>query len=113
MRIIVFGCGNGFTNYHNCYKEYWNDNDVEILAFLDNDQKKWGTKFMGKEICSPDAICQLNYDVVLIASVYEEEVFNQLNNILNVDKNKIYIRQEFFEKIIFSWYDKKYDLYNK
>ncbi len=112
MNILIFGSGSAVSVYINYNKEFF-ENYIEILAFLDNNPKKHGQKLMGKEIVSPDCIFKYNYDAILICSVYEEEIYEQLVYKIGISKEITYTRRSFFENIIFKWYDKKYDLYNK
>lgn len=111
MRLLIFGIGSSFSFYVGDHKDYFNN--IEILAFVDNNKQKWGGIFFDKKIISPENIYKYDYDAILICSVYEEEIYEQLVYKIKISKEKIYTRKSFFEQIIFPWYDKKYDLYNK
>ncbi len=112
MNILIFGSGSLVTFYIKDNKEFF-DNNIHIVAFVDNNQKKQGNKFLEKEIISPDCIIKYNYDAILICSVYEEDIYIQLVEKMKLSEEKIYTRKSFFEEIIFTWYDKNYDLFNK
>lgn len=111
MKILVFGTGSAALLYIKKSKEFFEN--VEILAFLDNNSKRWGNLIYEKEIISPCYVDQYDYDVILICSIYEDEICEQLIYQIKVCKEKIYTRRNFFEQIIFPWYDKRYNLYNK
>lgn len=111
MRILIFGTGNAATYFIEDHKEYFED--IKILAFIDNNKKKIGNKFHEKKIISVQDIFKYDYDIILICSVYEEEIYSQLVFDAGIYEKKIYTRRIFFSKIIFPWYDKKYNLYNK
>lgn len=111
MKIIIFGTGSSAVRYVERNNEYFDN--MEILAFADNNKKKWGNKLKGKKIISPQDINKYNYDIILICSVYEEEIHNQIVSAIGVNSEKIYTQKSFIQQIMFSWYDKKYDLYNK
>lgn len=111
MDILVFGSGSAAVFYIKDNKEYFENNS--ILAFADNNKQKQGEKCMGKEIISPQNIFKYNYDSILICSAYEEDIYKQLVYEIGILEEKIYTRRSFFEQIIFKWYDKKYDLYNR
>lgn len=111
MNILIFGSGSSTIRYVEKHKEYFDT--IKILAILDNDENKHGKILMEKEIISPLNILKYDYDAILICSVYEEEIYKQLIDKIKVKKNKIYTRISFMHKIIFNWYDKKYNLYNK
>lgn len=110
MKLLVFGTGGGFDKYYNVYISFWKN--VEILAFVDNNRKCWGDYKQNKRIISPDDICKYSYDAILIASVYEEDIQEQLYA-YNIDFKKIYTRKDFFDKFIFMWYEQNYKLYDK
>ena len=55
MNILIFGSGSSVTFYIKDNKEFF-DNNIHIVAFVDNNQKKQGNKFLEKEIISPDCI---------------------------------------------------------
>lgn len=106
MKIQVFGGGNSFTEYYNFCTDYWRE--VEICVILDNDNEKWGRDVYGINIESPAHIHQYEYDAILICSIYEEEIEKQLIEEFCIDKEKIETRRDFFDKVIFPWYEKKY-----
>ncbi|MCI9078946.1 MAG: hypothetical protein HFH68_08490 [Lachnospiraceae bacterium] len=112
MKILIFGSGSAVNIYIRDYREFFLNN-INIMAFVDNDKQKQGCKFLEKDIISPDCICKFSFDLILICSVYEEEIFEQLIHNYGLSEKKIYTRRIFFEKIIFKYYDNKYDLYNK
>ena len=51
MKIIIFGTGSSAVRYVERNNEYFDN--MEILAFADNNKKKWGNKLKGKKIISP------------------------------------------------------------
>ncbi|AQR96997.1 hypothetical protein [Clostridium saccharoperbutylacetonicum] len=81
-KVIVFGTGSGYQNL----KVYFRD-DVKIIAFCDNDENKWNTKFEGISVLNPINIKDINFDYIVIASLYYKEIEKQLQS-LNVN-NKI------------------------
>lgn len=111
MKIIIFGTGSSAIRYIEKNNEFFNN--IEILAFADNNQKNMGKNLYKKKIISPKNIYKYDYDIILICSVYEEEIFNQLVFEIKVDKEKIYTQKSFMQQVIFYCYDRKYDLYNK
>lgn len=89
-KVIIFGTGKTAYNVVNNLKE-----DIEIVAYLDNDKSKIGYKD-SYPVATPHEIEKFEYDYVIIASQYEEEIFQQLKE-LNIDEKKI-IR-------FFKWFD--------
>ena len=53
------------------------DMGYEIIAFCDNDNRKWGTEFCGVPVISPDQLA--GYDCqIIITSQYDTEIIKQL-----------------------------------
>ncbi|NRY60048.1 nucleoside-diphosphate sugar epimerase/dehydratase [Clostridium beijerinckii] len=82
-RVLVFGTGKSCD----LVRELLN-NDVEIIGYIDNDSSKFGNIHYGKKIINPDEICGYKYDFIIIASQYNEEIYEQLMK-MNIDKNII------------------------
>lgn len=61
---------------------------IEPVCFLDNDSKKWGTRFVGLEVQSPDSLT--TNDFIIIASIYSYEIAEQLQN-KGLHKNRDFI----------------------
>lgn len=73
-KIIIFGTGNAarkVTNYVDKTKNI-------IIGYADNDEKKHGGKFRGKNVLAPSSIPECNYDYIVIASSYWREILQQL-----------------------------------
>lgn len=107
MDILIFGGGHSFIEYYNFCMDYWKE--TKICAILDNDKEKWRGQIYDIEIISPMYIYQYKYDVILICSLYENEIRKQLIYELCIEEEKIENRRHFFDKVIFPWYKKKYE----
>lgn len=83
INILIFGTGSGTEKIMKLFKE-----DVEVVGFIDNDIRKHNSTFMGKIIVSPTDICNINYDYIVIASMFFLEINKQLIS-LGIDKKKI------------------------
>lgn len=67
---------------------YYAFNDqYNIVNFLDNNSQLWGKEFEGIKILSVNDISNINYDVIIIASAYYDEIKLQLEE-MGI-KNKI------------------------
>jgi len=73
-RAVVFGTGS-YAKY--CIKTIC-DLGFKVVAFVDNDSRKWGKKFLNKLICSPQQILEVQPDVVIIASSNYKSIQEQL-----------------------------------
>lgn len=81
-RIMIFGTGKTAYNVVNCLGK-----NINIVAYIDNDKSKVGYKD-SYPVVTPVDIKKFKYDYIIIASQYEEEIFQQLKE-LNIDEMKI------------------------
>lgn len=87
MKIIIFGAG----NICRVMLAYPLQKDVEILFLCDNDNEKWKEKVAGYSVKSPEEIRNVDYDLILVASLrfdLVEEILEQLS-LFGVPENKI------------------------
>lgn len=104
MKVIIWGTGNVATKY---MKKGCFDN-VEILAFIDNDEKKWGNIFFNIAIYPPKKLCQIQYDEIIICLDKYIEVREQIINELQIDESKVVPYFEFEGKILCESLIRKY-----
>lgn len=73
--IILFGASKfGKTALAN-----WNQrNDINVIAFCDNDKNKWGLSFEGITVISPADLLIVKYDEIIITSMYDVDILKQL-----------------------------------
>ena len=73
--IIIWGTGiAGQYSYLNL------DESFNILAFTDNDERKWGTELSGIKVISPDEVRNYPNIAICIASIHYEEILAQIIN---------------------------------
>ena len=71
---VLFGAGNMCRAYMKCYGEKY-----PPLFTCDNDRNKWGKKFCGLEVRSPEKLKELPENcAVLICNIYYREIETQL-----------------------------------
>jgi len=83
-KIMVLGTGTGYISI----KHYINFNNVNIIAFIDNNKNKQGKIFDGKKIISMEESKNYNYDYIVIASQYYSEITKQILA-FGINKDKI------------------------
>ena len=83
IKILIFGASEAgkkaLTNI---------STKVEVLGFLDNDPGKWNTSFDNKPIYSPQNLNNLEYDFIIIASMYVSQIYDQLI-VIGIDRGKV------------------------
>ncbi|MGG0720051.1 TylF/MycF/NovP-related O-methyltransferase [Robertmurraya massiliosenegalensis] len=84
VRALIFGTGDGATKALNIIDSI----KVDIIGFIDNDEIKQGNIIYGKMIYKPSYIYNLEYDYIIIASMFYKEIMEQLIE-LGVSRNKI------------------------
>ena len=71
--IVIFGASDtGKLAFQMMKQEY------TVLAFSDNDEKKWGRKLFGVPVIPPQKICFLDAELIITASIYHVEINRQL-----------------------------------
>lgn len=87
MNVIVFGCGGvGLTA-----KEKLEDDGMTVIAFTDNNEKKWGAFVEECIVIPPREIGTCAFDYVAIAMFKNVSVIREQLRALNVPEDKIII----------------------
>jgi glycosyltransferase involved in cell wall biosynthesis len=87
-RIILFGASEaGARAYKNLCVHH------DVFAFADNDSEKQGTKFFELPVYRPTEICTLEYEFIVVTSMYVTAISRQLRE-LGVGKGKIIFEAE-------------------
>ena len=98
MKILLFGLG----NYYNKYSKWINLEDV--VGLIDNDKRKIGTIIDGYRVISPYEVNQVEYDIIVLMSIHEKEMREQLVT-LGVDEYRIIKYSEYISSINMSQAD--------
>lgn len=88
--LIIYGTGSGAAKLF----EFSNSNQYNILCYINSNRSREYSYFSGKIVLAPDKIRYLNYDYVVIASSYYQEIHNTLLQ-SGVPVSKILSKQEF------------------
>lgn len=103
-KYLVFGAGNVAHRKYELFKKLCIANQVEILAFVDNDSNKWGNEIDGIAIVSPEQIKEFAYDGISIWSIYQNSILRQLVSRLNVPIEKVHDLLHLYLDIVFERY---------
>lgn len=85
MKIILFGSGMiGKDMLHEI------GGSAEIIAFADNDSKRWNTEYEGVLVIDPKRIAEMDYDFVIICcAVGMREIYLQCAEELHIPRIKL------------------------
>lgn len=113
MKYLIFGTGGAARKFmrvwYNVYFEYASNS---ILAFVDNNTQKVGSTFLDKLVISPLEISQYEYDYIVICSVFEAEIREQLIADIKCKPDRILSVSEARE-IIYNYFDMELNLRTK
>ena len=84
QKVILFGVGEGGKNGFKYLKR-----SCDVIGFVDNDKRKQGGTFLGLPVHAPDTLTTLEYDRIVICSMYVDEIQDQLNLQLEIPFEKI------------------------
>lgn len=82
--ILVYGTGGSAESLF----RYMNNENYNIMAYIDSDPSKEYCKFHNKLILAPDKIKYINYDYIIIASKYFDDIYKILLE-MDIKKDKI------------------------
>lgn len=87
QNIVIFGTGAAGRAIYRALKDEFN-----IVAFIDNNPNKQGTKYCDIEIYSVQNVVNLKFDYVYLGGIWADEMEAQLLNL--IDKSKIKVLYE-------------------
>ncbi|MEX1221986.1 MAG: LicD family protein [Idiomarina sp.] len=85
-KALLFGAGLGASLYLQRKAD-----EKEFIAFIDNDQSKYGSEFCGLPILSPTALAELEFDEIIITTQWVAEVKRQLIAELGIAEEKVIV----------------------
>lgn len=68
-KIAIWGLGTAFEEYYPLLESRY-----EICALVDNDKKKWGQKYKGRECQSPEVLKTLSVDKIIIIAIANKHI---------------------------------------
>ncbi|MFA5576792.1 MAG: ATP-grasp fold amidoligase family protein [Tissierellaceae bacterium] len=74
IKIVLFGAGTLGKNVHQAIRKDF----AKVVAFVDNDVKKHDTYLLGIKVYAPNKLKTTDFDYIFIASMYVDEIYNQL-----------------------------------
>lgn len=96
MKAVLFGVGEFFENRK---EKIYNIKNLDIIAFSDNSSKLWGCYIDGIKIIPPIEILGLQFDKIVITSVYTVQIVEQLLK-LGINKEKIIFWGDYWSELV-------------
>lgn len=86
MKVVIFGVGARSGELIRRLQA----TEIEVIAYSDNNQDKWGESIEGIEIIRPEQLVLLDFDKIIISTdIYYNEIYEQLNSIIGIPDDKI------------------------
>ena len=79
LKVVIFGTGWAFGNYIKNYRD-----EHEIVGITDWEYDKHGESIEGIKVLNPYKLSEVEFDKILICSVYVREIRQQLFEKLNI-----------------------------
>lgn len=87
-KILIWGTGSKAKKNYKFAKYSGILNNNEIIGFIDNNNRKWGTKIEGLPVIPPSEISNILYDYISIWSTYKQEILEQMKKDLDIPLEK-------------------------
>ncbi|MCC5450479.1 LicD family protein [Rheinheimera sp. UJ51] len=84
-KIVLFGASKAGEIYLKKHPEH------NIIAFMDNDTKRFGQTIANIPILSPTALRSLQFDTIVITSLWIDSIYQQLTTEFGIPPDKIHI----------------------
>lgn len=95
--IVIWGAGGTAVNF---LKKKTLFKNFKLIAFIDNNPKKWGASFVDHiNVVSPAQLMTLEFRYVIICALDYEEIRNQLIQELNIEEEKILVSAQLEEQM--------------
>lgn len=82
MGVLIFGAGQDYERLH-----FWLEK-LDVIAFLDNNPIKQGSKMYGHRVYAPSHVAELDFSFIFVLGKYEEEMRSELLS-LGIDSDRI------------------------
>lgn len=88
--VLLFGASSGCNNFLNFIHDEKTESIYEFIGIADNDPKKHGKHVQNIPIISPNEIPRLDFDKVIITSIYAVQIKKQLITDFSIDESIIF-----------------------
>src|SRR6478736_4055007 len=78
LDVVIFGTG---SNGERAWQAANGCDGVNVVCFADNDARKHGTTLHERPVVGADALPDMKWDVVVVASMYATQIREQLHDL--------------------------------
>ncbi len=90
MKYVIWGAGVRAEEYFEMLKNLNYKREIDIIAFVDNNQEKWGSEFGGTKVISPRELLTIDFDYIDIWSAnFKKQIRHQITDELGIPSNKL------------------------
>lgn len=97
VRFVLWGTGYWAEKCYCVINE--NREDYKIIAYCDNDYKKWGNYYHDKNVIPPTSLRNLEFDILVIANSFEKEIKEEIQKLNLCNIRKVYTVYELISLI--------------
>lgn len=96
MKVLIWGTGQTTEIFWKYRRNNWG---FDVVAYIDNDCKKWDSEYRGKMIFSPEMVMKLDYEKIIICVQNYQSIYRQLTEEYHVAESKILTFREACEAV--------------
>lgn len=96
LKVLIWGTGYTAELFWAYRKNNWG---FDVVAYIDNDCKKWDSEYRGKMIFSPKMVMKLDYEKIIICVQDYQSIYGQLTEEYHVEESKILTFDEACEAV--------------
>lgn len=86
MRVLLWGTGHTTELFWQYRKNNWG---FDVIAYVDNDFRKWNSQYRGKMVFPPAMTAELDYEKIIICVLDFQSIYEQLTEEFHIEKERI------------------------
>lgn len=95
MKVVFWGAGKYAERVMNTIKKDVDTYRDEYEIIVDNNRARKGESFNGLKVIAPDQLQNYEYDIIVITSIYEKEIHEQISRDIHIAEERIYSWNEY------------------
>jgi len=86
LKVLIWGTGQTTETFWQYRKNNWG---YDVVAYIDNDCKKWNVEYRGKMVFPPKMVEKLDYEKIIICVLDYQSIYKQLTEEFHIEKSRI------------------------